>query len=196
VLGYLREPNIGTELGLITSTGLEIGGSNTEFVYSSNVAAADTNNVSGTVTFTANKDILIQGSLDEYGALTLNADRDIYLDGDELITTGNFTATADIDDNGVGTFTIGTGVILDSGGNVTINANRMFYWGTVLASGDISLPDNISFLDVVDLMETAFFGMLEDNAFEALFMDDLGMMMDEFGGGPGGMMGPGMGQGC
>ena len=186
----------GTELGLITSTGLEIGGSNTEFVYSSNVAAADTNNVSGTVTFTANKDILIQGTLDEYGALTLNADRDIYLDGDELTTTGNFTATADTNDNGVGTFTIGTGVILDSGGNVTINANQMFYWGTVLASGDISLPDNISFLDVVDLMETAFFGMLEDNAFEALFMDDLGMMMDEFGGGPGGMMGPGMGQGC
>jgi len=27
-------------------------------------------------------------------------------------------------------------------------------------------------------------------------MDDLGMLMDEFGGGPGGMMGPGMGQGC
>ena len=71
----------------------------------------------------------------------------------------------------------------------------MFYWGTVLASGDISLPDNISYLDVVNLMETVLFGMLEDNAFEALFMDDLGMMMDEFGGGPGGMMGPGMGKG-
>ena len=71
----------------------------------------------------------------------------------------------------------------------------MFYLGTVLASGDISLPDNISYLDVVNLMETVLFGMLEDNAFEALFMDDLGMM-DEFGGGPGGMMGPGMGQGC
>jgi hypothetical protein len=48
----------------------------------------------------------------------------------------------------------------------------------------------------MDLRETVLFGMLEDNAFEALFMDDLGMMMDEFGGGPGGMMGPGMGQGC
>ena len=43
----------------------------------------------------------------------------------------------------------------------------MFYWGTVLASGDISLPDNISYLDVVNLMETVLFGMLEDNAFEA-----------------------------
>ena len=44
----------------------------------------------------------------------------------EVSLSGNFTATADTNDNGVGTFTIGTGVILDSGGNVTINANQMF----------------------------------------------------------------------
>ena len=98
---------------------------------------------------------------------------------------GNFTATADDDSDEEGDFTIDTGVRVTVTGNATIEAVQINMYGVAMVTGTTSLTGQLVSLDIQDILETILFAKLEDDAFDSLFMDDLGDMMDEFGGGSG-----------
>jgi len=174
----------GSELEDITSTGLVIGGSNTEDIYVDTVGVTKTQNVTGTVFLESSNSISFVRAPSAFGALTLTSDGDVSFETNVTIG-GNFTATADDDSDEEGDFTIDTGVRVTVTGNATIEAVQINMYGVAMVTGTTSLTGQLVSLDIQDILETVLFAKLEDDAFDSLFMDDLGDMMDEFGGGRG-----------
>ena len=110
-------------LSVITSTGLTIGGTNTDNIYLSEVSEAATDNVSGTVTLNAtgsSASEIIFGAGDDgvtanFKALTTNSRSGTYLDSNITITTGDYNGTANSNSDwdettGNGEFVLGTGI--------------------------------------------------------------------------------------
>ena len=159
----------GSELEDITSTGLVIGGSNTEDIYVDTVGVTKTQNVTGTVFLESSNSISFVRAPSAFGALTLTSDGDVSFETNVTIG-GNFTATADDDSDEEGDFTIDTGVRVTVTGNATIEAVQINMYGVAMVTGTTSLTGQLVSLDIQDILETLLIEKDIDDAESAMFM--------------------------
>ena len=122
----------GTELQNITAANLEFTTGNGENIYVNNVTAANSNNISGTITLDSAEDVIFQTNGSVFNALTVEANDGLAInDGITLQTdTGAMSLDGNLD---AGAFAITTGgnVTLDSAGALTLNE--------LTAGGDIDI---------------------------------------------------------
>lgn len=107
--------------------------------------------VSGVLTLTATGDSTFQNNASSHsGGMVVEANNDINVKVD--ITSGVvFSATADNDDNGVGDFTLDSGVTVKAtAGNIDIAGIEIFENGTLTASGDVIQNGVITQLNASD----------------------------------------------
>ena len=179
-----------TNLAQITSTGLTIGGTNTDNIYLSEVSEAATDNVSGTVTLNAtgsSASEIIFGAGDDgvtanFKALTTNSRSGTYLDSNITITTGDYNGTANSNSDwdettGAGEFVLGTGVTLNmsGGGDVSFTGAPIYEWGTITGAGTYTTNGSVLYIDVDDLLMQAI-----DSANRNGFLDELDEMATGF----------------
>ena len=182
-------PLSSTNLAQITSTGLTIGGTNTDNIYLSEVSEAATDNVSGTVTLNATGSSLseiIFGTGDDvmanFYALTTNSRSGTYLDSNITITTGDYNGTANSNSDwdettGNGEFVLGTGITLNmtGGGDVSFTGAPIYEWGTITGAGTFTTNGTVLYIDVDDLLMNAI-----DSANRNGFLDELDEMATGF----------------
>jgi hypothetical protein len=132
----------GTELQNITATNLILGGATNDNISVNGISAANSNNISGTLTLNATgngKSVTFLGNSSAFNTLTVNAENGITVNANLTIDTGNFTADSDSDGDDSGTFTVMSGKILASVADVVINAPSIVNNGTI--TGNASLND-------------------------------------------------------
>ncbi len=179
-----------TNLAQITSTGLTIGGTNTDNIYLGGVSEAATDNVSGTVTLNAtgsSASEIIFGAGDDgvtanFKALTTNSRSGTYLDSNITITTGDYNGTANSNSDwdettGNGEFVLGTGITLNmtGGGDVSFTGAPIYKWGTITGAGTFTTNGTVLYIDVDDLLMNAI-----DSANRNGFLDELDEMATGF----------------
>ena len=153
-------------LSVITSTGLTIGGTNTDNIYLSEVSEAATDNVSGTVTLNAirtdgESQIIFQQNRYESGsndskiyfkALTTNSTDNTFLGGETTITVGDFNGKANYYDSNLsavneGYFQLASTLTMSGGGDVTFTGDKIEEFGTIVGAGTYTTNGPVSYID-------------------------------------------------
>ncbi|PIQ95994.1 MAG: hypothetical protein COV67_11920, partial [Nitrospinae bacterium CG11_big_fil_rev_8_21_14_0_20_56_8] len=117
----------GTELGNITAANLVLGDSTNSSITVNNVTAANSNNISGTLTLNAKGDdasVTFTGAASTFNALAVNADNGIIFNVNVTTDTGNLALEADVDNasDGTDSITLASGVALTSAGSLSLDA--------------------------------------------------------------------------
>jgi filamentous hemagglutinin family protein len=138
-----------TELALITTSDLQIGGGATRNIFVNGVASGDTANVSGTTTFLADNSVQFIAAPSTFKALTVRAKNGIKINVNLTTTVGNMDLDADTNGVDDGTddlsdaITIASGRTLDSAGSLVLRANNGHINGigglTLLANNGVSV---------------------------------------------------------
>ncbi len=164
----------GRSIGLGTSTG-DLSLSNDEIknitagkfqIISSNVYANGEVLVGGLtdgvadrfdeVIFSVYEDITFEGGTSKFKKLTLESRGNIDINGQIITTEGDFSATTDTDNNGVGDFTQAAFSVIDSAADIIVDAPNIFANGSFVAGGTIFLngvvtnPSDILSLSAAD----------------------------------------------
>ncbi len=111
----------------------------------------------GALTLSANGNIAVNNALSSVGAVSMTANSGITL-GSSLTANGAVTLDADLDNNGVGDFTISSGSLSTTNNALTVTANDLILGGT-LNSGTGSTTINVSDGDSLGLGFSSGFGM-------------------------------------
>ncbi|QPJ64793.1 MAG: filamentous hemagglutinin N-terminal domain-containing protein [Candidatus Nitrohelix vancouverensis] len=117
----------GTELGRISAGNLVIGDSLAGNITVDNVTAANSNNITGTVTLNANADnssVTFSGTASTFNALTVNADDGIAVNVALTTDTGALTLDGDSDNaaDSSDNISIASGLTITSAGSITLDA--------------------------------------------------------------------------
>lgn len=133
----------GAELQNITATGLTLGDSTTGGITVDGITAANSNNITGTVSLNAaadNASASFVTTASTFNALDVNADDRISVNVDITTDTGDLSLDGDVDNvadvNDDITFT--AGVTLSSAGSLTLDATN----GNMASAGDLTLNAN------------------------------------------------------
>jgi len=156
------------------------------------VSEAATANVSGTVTLNAirtdvGSQIIFQQNRYESGsddskiyfkALTTNSTENTYLDGETVITVGDFNGKANYYDTDLvnGTFQLGTNITLtmSGGGDVTFTGDDIREYGTIVGAGTYTTNGPVSYIDWDWQLRLAI-----DSANRNGFLDELDEMVTD-----------------
>jgi hypothetical protein len=135
-----------TELQNITVASLNLGNGSNGNVFVDGISAANSNNISSTLTISSANGISFDTGDSTFNVLSLSAKEDIAVNTNLTVDAGNFNATADSDSSGFGSFTLASGKTLSataSSGNVSVTARDIINNGTISAgtSGKVSLND-------------------------------------------------------
>lgn len=130
----------GAEIQNITAANLTIGGSAAGNMTVDGITAANSNNISGTVTLTAGGNgstLTFQNTASTFNALSANADDRLAVNVDVTTDTGNLSITADADDTADTNddAVIAAGATLTSAGSLTLAAKT----GGITGSGALNL---------------------------------------------------------
>ncbi len=115
----------GTELQNITATGLTLGDATNGSITVNNISAANSNNISGTLTLNATQDnasISFATTASTFNALTANADDGITVSVNLTTDTGALTLEGDADNTADTNDNISLGANLTSAGTLTLDA--------------------------------------------------------------------------
>ncbi len=134
----------GAELANITSNGLTVGGDANGNITVDGVTGAQSDQL-GAVTLNAtgaNRAVTFSGSDSTFNSLTVTANKNITVQTNLTMATGGFTANADSDANGNGTFTVDASKTLTTSGQpVQITADDVALNGSVTSGAG-----NVTFL--------------------------------------------------
>gem|GEM_PF-815285 len=128
----------GTDFPSITAGSLSIGVAGDLIV--NGVTASELTNIAGLLTLGATGDVTFQTAASSHNqAVTVNAGNDINVKVD-VTSGGDFTATADSDDSGVGDFTVDSGAtVTSSAGDISVTAVNIVEDGTLASiSGSVT----------------------------------------------------------
>lgn len=143
----------GAELQNITATGLTIGDSTTGGITVDGITAANSNNITGTVTLNAAADNATASfvtAASTFNALDVNADDRISVNVDITTDTGDLTLDGDVDNaaDANDDITFAAGVTLSSANSLTLDATIGNMTGagglTLNANNGITLNDNLT----------------------------------------------------
>lgn len=134
----------GAELANITSASLIVGDSSNGNITVDGVAGAQSDQL-GAVTLNAtgaNRSVIFSGSDSTFNSLTVNANKNVTVETNLTMATGGFTANADSDANGTGTFTVDAGKTLTTTDKaVQITADNIALTGSITSGAG-----NVTFL--------------------------------------------------
>ncbi len=132
----------GSELQNITATGLTIGDNNDGNITVNGISAANSNNISGTLSLNTGGSASFDTADSTFNALAVNAVNGITLNRSVTTDTGSASFNSDSDANGTGDFTIAASQTLSTNNNTaSITANDITLTGSINAgaSGNVNL---------------------------------------------------------
>jgi len=148
----------GTELGQITATGLELV--TTGDITVNNISAANSNNINGTTTLTAEK-ISFASNASTFNALTANAEDGIAVNINVTADTGNLELDGDSNNSNAGgaetanNISLTTGRTLDSAGAMNLDATTGGISGagtlTLRADDGITINNNLTTAGILNI---------------------------------------------
>jgi hypothetical protein len=122
----------GSELEKITATGLNIGDNNDGAITVNGITAANSNNISGTLSLTSGSSAQFTSGDSTFNALNVSAVSGILMTRNVTTDTGGITFNADSNADGTGDLNISSTRALNSSGNaIQITSNDILLSGTI-----------------------------------------------------------------